>query len=154
MILFIALIRIFLQDMQERKVYVVLFGATGSILAFLHLYSTTLQSFFISIMSNLLVVAIVSCCLLLYSNLKLKKPLKGTFGLGDILFFIVLALGFSTGSFVILFVCSLFFTLITSLIFKTKLGLPTIPLAGLQALFVALTLIVNWVFDFTNLYAL
>lgn len=82
----------------------------------------------------------------------LKKALKNTFGLGDFLFFIILAIGFPTATFLVLFSFSLLFSMLLFFLLKHQLKHKTVPLAGLQALFICLVFIANWFFNFSNLY--
>ena len=107
----------------------------------------------LSMLMNLLIVSMVVFVLWIYTKLKLKKPLFSVFGLGDLLFFIFLAIGFPIPTFLVLFSASLVFSIIMSIAFKKQLT-KWVPLAGLQALFVALVVGVNQLLNITNLYAI
>lgn len=141
------------QDFRERKVYLWLLLITGSIMSYLHIKNSHILVFLGNILVNLVIIFTVYLILLFYSNWKLKRSITQTFGLGDILFFGILAVGFSTGSFLILFSFSLIFSLLVFLTIKSRLKIKTVPLAGLQSLFIGLIYTINWIFNFTNLYA-
>ncbi len=148
----IILLAISFQDIKERKVFLWLFLLSGALLGTMHYLNVFPIQFFISIAINIFSVGIVIGILALVSKFLLKKKLKDGFGLGDALFFMVLAISFPTVTFLVLFSFSLMFALISHIIFKNKNEKKTVPLAGLQAIFVGLLLCVNWIFDFTNLY--
>ena len=148
-----CLLSIFVQDIKERRVYVFLYLTCGLIMSYLHFtHSISSSQYFVSIGLNLFVLAIIMIVLTLYSRWKLKKPLKETFGSGDFLFFVVVALGFSTTSFLVLFSFSLLFTGITYRLMLPKLVCATVPLAGLQALFFCILLVSNWLFSYVDFY--
>ena len=148
-----CLLSIFVQDIKERRVYVFLYLTCGFIMSYLHFTHTVSSSqYIVSIGLNLFVLAIIMIVLTLYSRWKLKKPLKETFGSGDFLFFVVVALGFSTTSFLVLFSFSLLFTGITYRLMMPKLVCATVPLAGLQALFFCVLFVSNWMFSYLDFY--
>lgn len=153
-ILFVALFFIAVQDFKERQVYLWLFFLTGTTMALLHLNNSMIQLFLLNVGINLLIIFIIISVLYFYASIKMKKALQHTLGLGDILFFMVLAIGFTTGTFLVLFTFSLIFSLVFFLAIKSNLKYKTVPLAGLQALFIGLVYIANWTFNFTNLYAI
>ncbi len=148
------LLLIFYQDMKERKVYLLFFSLgifSGSLIYYQNSFLTL---FLINIGINISVIALISLLLILYIKIILKKKILEAIGLGDFLFFILLALSFPMASFLILFSLSLIFSLLLFLILKPNLKNKTIPLAGLQAFFVSLVLIINWFFNFVDIYAL
>ena len=153
-LLFVALFFIVIQDFKERQVYLWLFLVTGITMALLQLHDSMIQIFLINISINLLIIFIIIAVLYFYATIKMKKDLQQTLGLGDILFFMVLAIGFSTGTFLVLFTFSLIFSLVFYLAAKSNLKYKTVPLAGLQALFIGIVFLVNWAFNFINLYAI
>ena len=73
-------------------------------------------------------------------------------GLGDVYFFIALAVGFPTGTFVVLLSASLVFSWAVYQVVKKKLKDPLVPLAGFQALFLFVALALNSCFHISNLY--
>ncbi|MEP3210681.1 MAG: hypothetical protein ABJN95_15875 [Maribacter sp.] len=75
-------------------------------------------------------------------------------GLGDVLFFFVMGAGFPTMTFIILFACSLFFSLFTYLLFKSSMRVKTVPLAGLMSLFLSAVLMLDVIYGLPSLYIL
>jgi len=150
--LIISLCVIVYQDINERKVYLWILFAIVALFGFLHFQQSLPEQFFLTILSNIGVVFTIVFVLFLYAKLKLKLPFADTFGLGDVIFFLAIAIGFPTITFMILFSFSLFFSLILFLLLKKPLRHETVPLAGLQALFFSLILLLNSAFNFINLY--
>jgi len=140
------------QDFKERKVSLYLFILALFFVSFLFYgYSNALE-YFASTSINLFLVLLIIAILLAYSWYKLKQPLFDVFGLGDALFFLVLAYGFPPTTFAVLFVSSMLFALLLFLLLKPKLSNKTVPLAGLQAIFLILVFSLNWMFHLINLY--
>ena len=152
--LLLLLTAILYQDLKERMVYLVLFGLTAILLVYLHLQEITPSVIIFSSTLNLCVIAIVILVLSIYSKIRLKKPLKETFGMGDGLFFIILALGFPTATFLVLFSFSLLFSYVLFLVLKPNLKINTVPLAGFQALFLVIVLLLSETVSFVELYAI
>lgn len=154
-ILFLIVLGIlFYQDMKEQKVslWMLLLGLfSGGFLHFLHQDSLVFLS---TILINLLFVSIIFSVLLLYSKFKLQKNIFAVFGLGDLLFFTILAVSLPILSFLMVFVFSTIFSLILFLILKKHFTTNTVPLAGLQSLFLAIVLIINTFIDSVNIYAM
>ena len=151
-VLIISLGAIAYQDIKERKVYLWLLLITFFLIGFLHYQQRTYIQFFITSLINIVIVLTIVTILFLYTKFKLKLPIKETFGLGDFLFFLILAIGFPTITFVVLFSFSLFFSLLLFLLLKRKLTQKTVPLAGLQALFFVFIFLLNWITSSVNLY--
>ncbi|WP_457617863.1 hypothetical protein [Lutibacter sp.] len=148
----ISLLWVAYQDFKERKVYSFLFLISGGLLTSLHISNTNLIQFLISSGINLSFIGVLLTILMLFSKIIFKKSFNQTFGWGDLLFFIVMALSFPTITFLVLFSFSLFFSLLVFLLFKSRWNYKTVPLAGLQALFVMGVIILNKIFSFSNLY--
>lgn len=151
-VVLLSLFGIVAQDFIERRVYLVLFLISGITITMLHFSNVNNMQFLLAIFINLSIVFLIILILFLYAQLVLKKVFSTTFGLGDFLFFLVLALGFQTTTFLVLFSFSLLFSLTLYLVLKSRLKRKTVPLAGFQALFISLMFIANWTFDFINLY--
>lgn len=148
----IILLGIVFQDLRERKVYLWLFILAGILIGVIHFKEVLLEQFLVSAIINCCVILTIIGILFMYSKIVLKKSLKDSFGLGDFLFFIVLAIGFPTVTFLILFSFSLVFSLLLYLVLKKKLKYQSVPLAGFQALFICAIFIINWGFNLGNLY--
>lgn len=153
-ILIFVLFGITYQDIKERQVFLWLLILAGTLMGYLHFQESISLLFLGNILFNFSIVFILYSSLVFYSFWKLKKSISQTFGLGDLLFFAVLAIGFTTVTFLVLFTFSLLFSLVFYLSIKSKLKIKTVPLAGLQALFIGLVYTTNWMFQLTNLYAL
>lgn len=145
---------LFYQDMKDRKVYLWLLVSGIFIGGFIHLQYQNFIVFFATTCGNLLFITILFALLWLYAKLKLKKKIFEVFGAGDLLFFILLAVSLPTVSFLIVFVFSLLFSLLIFLLLKQRFTSKTVPLAGLQSLFLGLVLIANKVLVSVNLYAI
>jgi hypothetical protein len=74
--------------------------------------------------------------------------------MGDLFFFILLAVSLPILSFLILFVFSLIFSLLIFILLKNTFKEKTVPLAGLQSLFLSLVLIANKFLITIDIYAL
>ena len=103
LLLIITLLSITYQDLKEREVSVFLFVVVGLLLGYFHFIESTTEVFLISIALNICIVLIILLILFLYSKIKLKMKLSQTFGIGDAIFFSVLAIGFPTATFLVLF---------------------------------------------------
>jgi len=145
------LFSIFYEDMKERKVTLMNLLLLIVIGGFIHSHNQYLEAFLISSILNLSIVLIILGLLFFYAMFKLNTSLFLVFGIGDGLFFIVMALSFPTTTFVVLLLSSFIFSLIISLLFKKKLK-QLIPLAGLQALFTGITIGTNQLFHCIDLY--
>lgn len=154
-IIFICILfTVFYQDFKERKVYLFLFILgmfSGSLIYYQHALT---EVFLVSISINTAIISTVALLLFLYTKIVLRKKLSKAIGLGDLLFFIVLAVSFPTITFLTFLSTSLIFSLLLFLALKPTLKIKTVPLAGLQAFFISLVLIINWFFNFVNIYAL
>jgi hypothetical protein len=150
----LSLLGITLQDLKERKVYVWLFVLCGFLLGFLHFKEVFYQQFFLTALINCCTVLVIVLMLFTYSKIVLKKSFKNTFGSGDVLFFLILAIGFPTATFLVLFSFSLLFSMVLYFLLKNNTIHKTVPLAGLQALFICVIFIVNWIFNFSDLYTI
>ena len=118
----------------------------------MHYNTQYLEVLLLNLMMSFGLLSIILLLLLVYVKLIMKKKFNEVIGLGDLLFFMVLAVSFPTITFVVLFCLSLLFSLTTYLFLKPRFG-KYIPLAGLQGLFLFLVLLSNSMFNFVNLYA-
>ncbi len=144
---------IFYQDMKERKVMLLLLVILFIVSGLLHSRFQVLEYFLLNIAINFCVVACILFILFLYTRFMMKTKLFTVFGMGDLLFFLVLAVSFPTPVFLVMFSSSLLFAFIISTVLKKTAHNKAIPLAGFQALFMMLIMISNLIFKFTNLYS-
>ncbi len=111
------------------------FLSTGEIFDYRYFITGRLLNLFF-IVFNVLIVSLV----LIPKNLSFKRLLNDYLGMGDILFFVFLALALPFPLFILFFLLSTLISLLMGIsVFKRS----TIPLAGLQALL----LIIIWWFD-------
>ncbi|MFL0145149.1 hypothetical protein [Tenacibaculum maritimum] len=151
-LLIFILLLILYQDLKEREVTLLFFLLGIIIGGFLYFKETSMRLFGINLAINLLILSFVSLSLFLYSRFCLKKKILEAIGMGDFLFFILLSFSFPTATFLVLLSFSLFFSLILFLLLKSLLTIKTVPLAGFQALFLSIVLILNKMFNFVDLY--
>lgn len=151
-LLLLALIIVFLQDIKERQVYWFLFpiiAICSGILLYMQMF---LELFYTTLIINIAFVLVLLSIVVLYSNLKMKQSITKTFGLGDGLLFLALAFTFPSITFLILFVFGLLFSLVIHL-FSNKLSkFPTVPLAGYLSLFFAIIYLGHWIGFLNFLY--
>lgn len=146
--LLILLSIIVYQDVKDRAVSWILFPLAAVLIVAYYHYLFSLIDLVLHFLINLLVVGILLVCLTGYVYLRFKD--KGTnlwnhFGLGDVLFFLVLACSFSPFNFIFFTILSLIFAILVSLFQSSKMK--TVPLAGYQALCLMLLLIVQRIFS-------
>lgn len=154
-LIFIFLLSIvFYQDVKERKVSLWLLVLGICLGGLLHYLQQNNIVFVSNIVVNFIFIILVLGVLWAYAKFKLKKKLQEVFGMGDALFFLLLAASLPILSFLIVFVFSLLFSLTVFIIFKNKLSDKTVPLAGLQSLFLGLIFIINKLMPQINLYAM
>ncbi len=141
------------QDVKDREVYGFLFPIIIGLLGVLH-YQNTLQiNFLYAIMINVGVLVVIIGLLYIYTLTKFKKPFfKEVFGFGDLLFFLALAIGFPTITFIVLLVFSLLFSLLIWLVLKNKAKHNTVPLAGYMSIFLGMVFLINWITNALTLY--
>jgi len=124
------------QDFKERLVYWFLFPLLGIALASIFFQHAAPSFFLLSLLTNIVLVTLVLGLLYMYSRFMLKKPfINHSLGLGDILFFYALAVGFPPVTFIILFVGAVFFSLFSYLVLKKRLRDNTVPLAGFMGFY-------------------
>lgn len=154
-ILFLLILGLlFYQDIKERKVslWILISGViVGGIIHFMKQDTTV---FLTSVCVNLLFISLIFGVLWVYAKFKMKQALFNVFGLGDLIFFVLLGGSLPVVSFLLLFVFSLIFSLSIFLLLRKQFIKKTIPLAGLQSLFLGLIIISNKLTNNINLYAI
>ncbi|PQJ15310.1 hypothetical protein [Aureicoccus marinus] len=139
------------QDFKERAVWAMLFPVLALLMAIRLYHSTDLNVFLLYISMNSALVLLIIALLWGYTRYIHKIPfLNHAIGAGDLWFFFVLALAFPTPIFVVLFSCSLLFSLMLSVFLRVEKN--RIPLAGFMALFVSITLILSLINLFPDPY--
>jgi len=154
-ILFILLLGVLcFQDFKERKVTLILLVLAILLGGVIHVQQQDIEVFLAVIFFNLLIVFTLFLIISMYAKIKMKQPIFNVFGLGDLLFFMALAVSFPTLSFLVIFVFSLIFSWSIFMLIKQHLKEKTVPLAGLQSLFLLLVLIINMVTNRFDLFAI
>lgn len=152
-LLILSLASILYQDIKERAVWWFLFPIFFIISGFLHFKESIFSLFFLNISFNFIAVVIIFFCSFLYSRFKMKVNfLQDAIGLGDLLFFFGLSLAFPTGSFAVILVFSLIFSLALHVALSGKQQIKTVPLAGYSSLFLICIYISHWTGLYKNLY--
>ncbi len=143
-----------IQDFKERQVYWFLFPLASILLGLVHFLNTAEPLAFLNYIAlNVLFVTLILGVLYLTTRIIFKKRfLNHSLGLGDILFFYAFAIGFPTITFVILFTNAILFALLLFFVFKKKLHLQTVPLAGLMSSFLIFIFAYNFIFPSPTLY--
>jgi len=92
-------------------------------------------------------------CLTLYFSIKNKQfinPIDSKIGLGDIVFFIVIAPLFYLKSYILFFITGLLFSLLLySVVIRFREKQKTIPLAGYLSIYLGMILLFNTIFNTT-----
>ncbi len=141
-----SLMVIAVQDFKERKIYLFLLLVLGGLIIFYRTQTSFLEVFLFVTLLNLSLVFTIVSILAIYVKFKMNTTLFDVFGLGDLLFFIVVSFAFPSLPFFVWFVFSLVFSLLIFLVIKNSITLKTVPLAGLQAIFFIIVFILEWFF--------
>lgn len=147
-LLILCLFVLFVQDVKSREVSWILFPVTFVLSGFVSMYYTTFIELAISWGLNLIILGCLFLCLVLYMFVRFRKEnfnVWNYFGLGDVLFLIVLSINFSPFNFVLVIIFSLVFSLLMTVLTRSKRK--TVPLAGYQALFLIILVFVQKAFD-------
>lgn len=141
------------QDFRDREVNWVLFPLLGLVLGLCHLFHVDLSLFFASVLGNILVVSCILIILWAITKYIFKKNfLNVSFGLGDVLFFYALALGFPTVTFIYLLVGSICFSLAAFAVVNRFIKMETVPLAGLMSIFLMAVTLLTLLSNTPSLY--
>lgn len=159
MILFLKILAVFCciiicyQDFKERAVFWFLFPLLGILLGALQFAQVSSPFFYTSIVTNAVLITLILVLLYLYARFVSKERfLDHSLGLGDILFFYALGIGFPPISFSLLFASSVLFSLLVYLILKKRLSMETVPLAGFMALYLIVVIGYSMWFNSPSLY--
>lgn len=133
----ICLLTIALQDFKYRSIAWIWFPICFVVLFIVGTIETGINKIVLDLSLNLIVVSIIFIAMCLYYSVRNKKVtfiINAYFGLGDLLFFILLCTAFSPINLVLFLLISCLATLvITGLILLRKHKNTPIPLAGAQA---------------------
>ncbi len=134
LILIFLLFTILYQDCKDRLVYWFLYPMVGILSLAIQYFILPVNSILLNIATNLTLVLFLLLVCYLYTKLR-KIEFNNSFGLGDVLFFVFISFTFSTISFFVLFIFSLFFSLLLHIVLSQKDREKTVPLAGYMSLF-------------------
>lgn len=152
-LLLIALSLVFYQDTKERAVWWFLFPLLGLFGGYLHFTQSLTWLFFSGIFLNFLFVIGLFAVAFFYAKIKMKVDfLKEAIGLGDILFYLSLAVAFPTEAFLVILVFSMVFSLgLHVAVFRKNVN-ETVPLAGYASLFLMFVYLSSWSGLYKTLY--
>ncbi|MCB2196739.1 MAG: hypothetical protein KQH79_12825 [Bacteroidetes bacterium] len=145
-LLLIILAFIVYQDFRFKAVSWIFFPVGFVLGIVVALLEVNLHNLLINSATILLFLIFQLAIIMLFTRLKYKKTknvFNSVFGLGDILFLTMIVPFFSPINFLLYFILSLIFTLVTFILFsKTRvLKSPRVPLAGLQSMFLIIVII-------------
>ncbi|CAD0005752.1 general secretion pathway protein [Flavobacterium salmonis] len=152
LILIFLLFTILYQDCKERLVYWFLYPMVGIIALTIQYFILPVNSILLNIGTNLILVLFLLSVSYMYTKLR-KIEFSNSFGLGDVLFFIFISFTFSTISFFVLFIFSLFFSLLLHFALSQKDREKTVPLAGYMSLFFGVVYGITFFCESNFLYA-
>jgi hypothetical protein len=133
----LILFAIVFQDFKHRGVYWFLFPLAFVLSIGLNAQQIPMEQWVRYFLFNLLFIGLQLLVLLLYFKLKegaqfqIKNLFQNKLGLGDVLFFVVLAGVFSPVNFLLFFVITLLFALVLAILFRNRWQ--NFPLAGIMA---------------------
>jgi hypothetical protein len=143
------------QDIKDREVSWILFPVLSITLTMLHFHNVDWPTLGVSILINIITVSFVVFLLWLITRFVFHKAfLNVSFGLGDLLLFYTLALGFPTVTFIYLFIGAIGFALLAFLPMKLFLKSDTVPLAGLMGIFLMAVLFISFIPSSPSLYSI
>lgn len=153
-LLIVLLLLIFYQDLKDRKVslWLLIFGILVGVSN--HYHNHFFSIFLLNISINVVFVILIFSFITFYTKIKLKEKIFNVFGEGDLLFFFLLAVSFPIFSFLIIFIFSLIFSLIVYRFVIRKNKKQTVPLAGLQSVFLVVILLVDNLFLTLDIFLL
>lgn len=155
--LILLLIFLFYQDIKYRAVYWLLFPAILILQFFMAIQYHNLTQFFSNGLYNIVFLCSQFLLLTVYFSIKNKKNIFITthyLGWADVLFLIVTGFSFSPLNYLLFYISSLFIILLLALgiSFKNQNQKFKIPLAGLQAVFFIIFLMMDWGSQNINLF--
>lgn len=152
LILILLFFTILYQDCKDRLVYWFLYTLVGILALAIQYFILPVNSILLNVGTNLILVLFLLLVCYVYTKLR-KLEFSNSFGLGDVLFFIFISFTFSTISFLVLFIFSLFFSLLLHLVLSQKDKQKTVPLAGYMSLFFGVVYGITFFCESNFLYA-
>ncbi|EJL60658.1 hypothetical protein PMI10_03716 [Flavobacterium sp. CF136] len=152
LILILLFFTILYQDCKDRLVFWFLYPLAGILALAIQYFILPVNSILLNVGTNLILVLFLLLVCYVYTRLR-KLEFSNSFGLGDVLFFIFISFTFSTISFLVLFIFSLFFSLLLHLVLSQKGKQKTVPLAGYMSLFFGVVYGITFFCESNFLYA-
>lgn len=152
LILILLFFTILYQDCKDRLVFWFLYPLVGILALSIQYFILPFNSILLNVGTNLILVLFLLLVCYVYTRLR-KLEFTNSFGLGDVLFFIFISFTFSTISFLVLFIFSLFFSLLLHLVLSRKDQQKTVPLAGYMSLFFGVVYGITFFCESNFLYA-
>ena len=152
LILILLFFTILYQDCKDRLVYWFLYPLVGILALAIQYFILPFNSILLNVGTNLILVLFLLLVCYTYTRLR-RLEFTNSFGLGDVLFFIFITFTFSTISFLVLFIFSLFFSLLLHLVLSRKNQQKTVPLAGYMSLFFGVVYGITFFCESNFLYA-
>lgn len=155
----LVLLFIFYQDQRYRAVYWICFPLLGLLLLLLKGGSTGFQAGLIEAGYGLAFFLIQLLLLTVYFSIKHQRLINIThryLGLGDILLLLVIPFYLSPGNYVLFYLASLIIVLVYALCTRNSNDEEKsrhIPLAGLQALFLSILMVIGFLYPDFTLYS-
>lgn len=140
------------QDYKDRLVYWFLYPLVGVLALAVQHFILPFNSILVNVGTNLILISFLLAVSYVYTRLR-RIEFKSSFGLGDVLFFIFISCTFATISFLVLFVFSLFFSLLMHFVLSAKNKEKTVPLAGYMSLFFGVVYGITFFYESNFLYA-
>jgi hypothetical protein len=151
-LLIILFFIILYQDCKDRLVYWFLYPLIGVLAFTIQLTILPINTVLLNSGVNLIFVSFL--LIVCYGYTKLRGiEFEKSFGLGDVLFFVFISFSFSIISFFVLFLFSLFFSLLLHFVLSVNKEKRTVPLAGYMALFFGVVYGITFFYDSNFLYA-
>ena len=145
------------QDLKHRAISWILIPLLLCFQTLLALSALTIEKTIFFFLINLGFIVMQLICITAYFSFKNRKFINivnNYLGIGDILFFLVLCLGFSPFNFILFYLCSLIITLLAFLLYQilSRSQDKEIPLAGAMALGLIVCHLAHYRFDKINFY--
>ena len=143
----------FIQDIKSRGVWWFIFPMLTGLMGYLHFLKIySLSGLILSSLINICTLGLLMMLSIFYFKLKRKNiRITGLIGLGDILFFLALAVGFPMVSFIYILTSCLILSLVLHLLLKDD-KFQTVPLAGYASIGLFMFYSADWLQLTNNLY--
>lgn len=155
LVICLVLLLIMIQDFRFRAVHWVLFPVLLILIIADGLYVSKIHDYLASISINLLIILIQGLLLITYYKIQgtdLSIVMKRMFGIGDLLFIMIMAFAFTWSTFLFYYIAGLCFTLLIWVTIKrvSTTRSKLVPLAGLLSLYMIIIMLADIIFPDYN----